>query len=369
MDIKFNKDSEGGPQRGVAEEKGKQNVLLVVLLILVAGFGYIYFFTGLIKPTQEQKVAEVPPVSQVVKKPLPSSDGAPLKADAGDSAEKKEAALPAEPVKAEPAPAAAAKPVAKAAAKPADAVKKSETPQPAVMKPMPVAAKAGEKKSLPVEKKQPAVAEKKQDAAEKKPLPPKNVDKKTAVAKKVVEKSGTAAVILPQPKKEVVKSARKEPAVAGDAAVSGRWTVLVGNYVLEEALATDLARVRSAGLEAYVVQGGQKKTHMNRLLLAQYTDRAAAQIELDKLKRFTSDAFILDSPGMHSVYAGSYLLDARASSERERLSASGYTLTLKRADVAIPSKNLTAGSFTDKKAAEDVLKKLRAAGVKATLSR
>jgi cell division protein FtsN len=94
----------------------------------------------------------------------------------------------------------------------------------------------------------------------------------------------------------------------------------------------------------------------------------SAQIELDKLKRVTSDAFMIDSAGMHIVYAGSYVLDARAASEKERLAAAGFSLILKRADVSIPTKNLTAGSFAEKKTAEEILKKLQAAGVKATLS-
>jgi cell division protein FtsN len=72
---------------------------------------------------------------------------------------------------------------------------------------------------------------------------------------------------------------------------------------------------------------------------------------------------------MHSVYAGSYLLDSRASSEKERLAAAGFSLTLKRVDVSVPTKNLTAGSFTEKSAAEQALKKLRAADVKATVTR
>jgi len=42
---------------------------------------------------------------------------------------------------------------------------------------------------------------------------------------------------------------------------------------------------------------------------------------------------------------------------------------VKPADVFIPSKNLTAGSFSEKSAAEEVLNKLRAANVKATLTR
>jgi len=356
MDIKFSKDAGGSPQQGT-EEKGKQNVLLVVLLILVAGFGYIYFFTGLIKPTQEQKVTENPLESQVVKKPLPSPDGAPAKTTEGSSAAKAEVVSPekSEPAKATPAPApaAAAKPVAQEASKPKEEVKKAAAAQPVIKKPLPVAAKAGESKPAPVEKKaavaekKQVVVEKKQVVVEKKPLPVKEAEKKTADAKKPV---------------------KKEPIASGNAAVSDRWTVLVGNYVLEEALATDLARVRKAGLDAFVVPAALKKTHMNRLYLAEFADRAAAQKELDKLKQYTSDAFILDNAGKHSVYAGSYLLDERASSEKARLAADGFNLTLKRADVAIPSKNLTAGSFADKSAAGDILKKLRAAGVKATLS-
>jgi sporulation related protein len=364
MDIKFSKDAGGSPQQGVVEEKGKQNVLLIVLLVLVAGFGYIYFFTGLIKPAQEQKVAEAPPISQVIKKPLPDPDGEAAKTGADGSEAEKDAApaVQPEPVGVAPAPVTVAKPVTQEAAKPKEEVKKAEAPQPAVRKPLPVVAKARENKPAPPEKKQPIVVE-------KKPLSAKEGEKKTAVAKKPVEKISVLADAPARHKKVVQKPAVKGPVVSGDAEVSGRWTVLVGNYVLEEALATDLARVRKAGFQAYVVPGAHKKTHMNRLVLAEFTDRAAARIELDKLKRYTSDAFMIDSAGMHVVYAGSYLLDARASSEKERLAAAGFSLTLKRADVSIPTKNLTAGSFAEKNAAEDTLKKLRAAGVKATLSR
>ena len=104
-------------------------------------------------------------------------------------------------------------------------------------------------------------------------------------------------------------------------------------------------------------------------MLAEFTDRESAQAELTKLKKVTSDAFMIDSAGMHSVYAGSYLLDCRVASEKERLAAAGFNLTLKRVDVSIPTKNLTAGSFAEKVAADDALKKLRAADIKASLTR
>lgn len=364
MDIKFSKDS-ADSQQAAGDNKGKQNILLVVLLVLVGGFAYIYFFTGLINPTPEQKVAEAPAPSQVAKKPLPSPEGAPPKADAGDA--KKDAAAPAvkpEPaqVPPAPAPAVAVKPAGQEAAKAKDEPKVAEGAQTAVKKPLPGVDKAGAKKPVPVEKKQPLVAE-------SKPLPAKAAEKKPADVKKPAEKQVAAVPPVAKVKKAQQRPVKKEAVTPAKVAGSGPWTVLVGNYVLEEAMATDLARVRKAGLEAYIVPGAQKKAHMNRLLLAEFTDRDSAQAELAKLKRLTADAFMIDSAGMHVVYAGSYLLDTRAASEKERLAAAGFKLTVKHVDVSIPTKNLTAGSYAEKSAAEDVLKKLRAADVRASLTR
>lgn len=364
MDFKFSKDPEDRPNQAVDGGKGKQNVLLIVLLVLVGGFAYVYFFTGLIKPLKVQKPAEVQ-APQVVKKPIPARDGEPVKVGAAATAPevKKEAAGPAagkpEPPKvAQASPAAA--PVAKEIAKPKEESKKPEPAKPAEKKPLPVmtekqeqkpaAAKGADKKTAPVEKKTPVAVEKKDVAVKK-------------AADKEMAAGGEVKV-----KKAVAKS-EKKPA-AGTGQVSGdRWTVLVGSYLLEDALAVDLARVRKAGLEAAVIPGARKKTQMNRLFLAEYGDRSAAQAELEKLKRHTSDAFIMGHGGKHGVYAGSYLLNERALSEKERLAAAGFSLTLKRAEVAVPSKNLTAGTFNDKKSAESALKKLKAAGVKASLSR
>ena len=379
MDIKFSKDSAGGEQ-AAGDNKGKQNVLLVVLLVLVGAFAYIYFFTGLIKPMPEQKVAEAPASSQVTKQPLPAPDGSSPKADSGEV--KKDAAAPA--VKTEPAPpapavapAAAAKPVVQETAKAKEEPKVAGETQTAVKKPLPAAGKAAAKKPVPAEKKEPAavaskpapVEKKEPVAAASKPAAATAAEKKPAEAKKAVEKPAATAPAVATVKKAPQKPVVKEASAPAKAANTGNWTVLIGNYVLEEAMTADLGRVRKAGLEAFIVPGAQKKSHMNRLLLAEFTDRDSAQAELAKLKRVTADAFMIDNAGMHGVYAGSYLLDTRAAAEMERLAADGFKLTVKRVDVSIPTKNLTAGSFAEKSAAEDVLKKLRAAGVKATLSR
>ena len=363
MDIKFSKGADESQPAG-AENKGGQSVKLIVLLVLVAIAAYIYFFTGLIKPMPEQKVAEVPAAPQVVKNPLPPPGGVPVKPAAVADEVKKEAAPPAVPGTPAPAQSAVpAKPAPQDVAKPTEEAKVADEAKPSVKKPSPGAAKATVNKPAPVEKKQPVVAD-------TKPQPAKDAEKKPAEVKKPVEKQ-TAAVTADVKVKKARKKPAKKVAVSTHASVagSGKWTVLVGNYLLEETMAVDLARVRKAGLEAYVVPGARKKTHMKRLLLAEYTDRASAQAELAKLKRQTADAFMIDAVGVHVVYAGSYLYDSRAASEKERLAAAGFKLTVKPADVFIPSKNLTAGSFSEKSAAEEVLNKLRAANVKATLTR
>ena len=366
MDIKFSKDSDDSPQ-AAGDIKEKQNVLLAVLLVVIGATAYIYFFTGLIKPMPEQKVAEAPSISQVAKKPLPAPDGTPPTTGTGET--KKDAVAPAmkpepavtAPVAAAPAPVAAAKPVAKEPAKPKEEQRVAEEVRPTVKKALPSAGKTVENKPAPVEKKRPAVAE-------NKALPSKDVVKPVDM-KKPVEKQRAAVTAASAVKKVSQKPVKKAAVVSGNVDGSGAWTVLVGNYVLEDAMAADLARIRTAGLEAYVVAGAMKKNHMNRLLLAEFTDRESARAELARLKRFTADAFMIDNAGMHAVYAGSYMHEAVAASEKERLAAAGFKLTIKRADVSIPTKNLTAGSFVDKSAAEDVLKKLRAADIKATLSR
>jgi cytoskeletal protein RodZ len=348
------------PSNDSTAEKGKQNMLLVVLLILVAAFAYLYFFTGLIKPQEDQKPAEAP-APQVVKMPLPPRDGKPAAAapagtTAGAPETRKNAAAPAKP-----------EPRKVAEAKAPEAPQKPEQAKPAKTGPPEKKSVTPEKKGAALEAKEPktAAAAKQQPAvAAKKPAPAKENEKNAKVGAKVpAGQSGTMKKQAPATLHD------KEGAKAVPATAKGPWTVVVGSYVLEDAMASDLARVRGAGLEVDVKEGGRRKTAMNRLLAGEYPARADAQKELDTLKQFTSDAFILEQSGKFAVYAGSYLLTERADSEKERLTAAGIKLTIKHAEVPIPAKYLTAGTFSDKKAADAAVKKLKGIGFKATLSR
>jgi len=366
MDFKFSKGTGDTDQQDAPGEKKNQSALLVLLLLLVGGFSYLYFFTGLIKPQQAPQSVESP-APQVVKMPLPVPGSAGAGADKTDAAPKSEPAAAKEAPKAvaaKPAqPATAAQAVAVPAAKPSPPVKpkeeskKPEPPKVAEKKVQPatVADKKDQKTAVvKVDEKKPA-AVKSQLPAAKKAEPVKPAGK------------SQAAEVTPKPKKAAAVAAGAVNSVPGLTASAGPWSVLVGKYVIEEALSVDMGRVRKAGLEPVVKAGSRKKSTMNRLQLAEFASRSEAQAELARLKRHTSDAFIMDQAGKFAVFAGSYLLDARASSEKERLAAAGFKVSIKRTEIAIPTQSLTVGPFKDKKTAESALGKLKAVGVKAAL--
>lgn len=370
MDFKFSNNSNESQPMEAPGEKKKQSALLVLLLLLVGGFTYVYFFTGLIKPQETQIIADVPaPAPQDAKIPLPTREGDPAKS-AAKPTEK------AEDSKAAPAP--ATKPVA-APATPA------ETP---AVKPVAAPAKPAEPPSAPPVVAQPKPKEEPNNTeatkpAGKQPLPQRISDtkgrdivaskaevKKPATETKkpaVVDKKSTAPV--DSAKKPVPASQKKQETVAKTkSSASDSWTLVVGNYVLEGALSTDMGRVRTAGFKPVVKPSERKKTTMNRLFVSEFDNRATALSTMGLLKRHTSDVFIIDQGGRFAVYAGSYLQIDAANSEKERLKTAGITTTLKQIDIAIPSQSLSIGPFKNRKEADDALNKLKTAGIKATLS-
>jgi cell division septation protein DedD len=333
MDFKFSKGSGDSQHQDAPGEKKKQSSLLVLLLVLIGGFSYIYFFTGLIKPLETQKTAEAPaPAPDVVKMPLPPREGETAK-PGGKAPGKTEAPKTTAPAL-EVAAAPAAKPVA-VPAKPAPAAKPAPVPAKPKEEPKKVeAAKPADKKPQPA-----TVPDKKSD--------------KTAVTKTETKRPAAVA---------------KKPAIADKKTASGPWSLVVGNYVLEETLSADMGRVRKAGFQPLVKPSARKKASMNRLFVSEFNDRASAQSTLEKLKRHTSDAFVIEQGGKFVLYAGSYLQAEAASSEKERLKAAGFTTIVKHADIAIPSQSLSIGPFSSKKAADAARGKLKGAGIKATLS-
>jgi len=337
MDIKFSKDSGDSHPQDAPGEKKNQRALLLLLLILVGGFTYLYFFTDLIKPLEVQKAAETtPPAPQIVKIPLPLREGEPAKPDA-KAPEKTEAPKAAATPAAKPAP---APPKLKEEPKKGEAAKPAEKKLQAVT----VTDKKGDKVTVTKgEEKRTAAAAKKPVVAVKKNVPAKHGMKKPTSGGQV--KPVTAAMT----KKATTDS----------------WSLVVGNYVLEEALSADMGRVRKAGFVPVIKPSTRKKTDMSRLFVSEFNDRAAAQSTLEKLKRHTSDAFVIEQGGRFVVYAGSYLQTEAVNSEKERLKGAGFATTIRHAEIAIPSNRLSIGPFKSKKEADAALGRLRSAGIKA----
>jgi hypothetical protein len=331
MDFKFDAGSKGDAA-SQGQDKGRQTVLLVLLLLLLGGFGYLYFFTGLIRP-QELPVAPQP-VPQVVKQPLPARDGVQSQMSSAVQA----ATVPA-PV----LPAGAAKP--------------STTPAgpPSVQKPTavaPVAAPTAVKPVAPADK----------PAEKKSVVDPKQVAVKPAQAAKVEPaKSAPSAKTVVTPQPAVKKTPAPKPVVVAKA--GGPWTVVVGSYVLEETLAADMARLKAVGLTPVMTSGQRHMTTMHRLKYADYADRDTALQAVDLLKRRGGDGFVINKSGKHEVFAGSYAQLASAQAEQQRLAAAGVTVSIQKSQVGVPSRKLTAGTFTDRRVAESALKKVKQAGI------
>ena len=315
MDFKFSKESPDSQQQETPGEKKNQSALLVLLLILVGGFTYIYFFTALIKPLETEMKPEAAPVQQAVKIPLPPRDGEATKPEVN-------------------------------VAKKAEVTKKS-TAAPVTAAAPAVAVSVPATKTAPVKLRE----------EPKKIEPAKTADKKT-----------TGAVKEPIKKQTLDTQAKQETAVKTKAAGPTHWALNVGNYVLEETLAADMGRVRKTGLEPVIKPSVRKKTAMNRLLVSEAKDRVTAQATVERLKSHTSDVFTIEQGGTFHVYAGSYSQIEAANSEKDRLVAAGFSVTIKRTEIAIPSSSLSVGPFTNKKEAEAALVKLKSAGIKATLS-
>ncbi len=363
MDFKFDKDSGEDMQQNPSGEKKKQSALLVLLLILIGGFTYVYFFTGLIKPQESKKAAEAPATAeQTVKMPIPSREGEVVKpaTTAPEKEEKTKAATPPPatvaavpaakpaPAQAKPAtaPAAAVKSAPPVQAKPKEEPKKPEIPKTAEKKSAPTA--VADKKDM---KPQATKVEEKKNVADAKKVNVAEADKKTAATKDTAKKTGAEV--------QTVQNTPAKPA---------SWTLFVGNYVLEEALSADMGRVRKAGLQPVIKASTRKKTSMNRLFVSEFNDRVAAQSAMDKLKRQTSDAFVMEQDGKFALYAGSYMQSESANAEKERLKAAGVSVTIKHSEIAIPSQILSVGPFKTKKEADSSLVKLKSEGLKATLA-
>ncbi|WP_298440005.1 SPOR domain-containing protein [Geobacter sp.] len=359
------------PKRG----GGNARLLLLILLLLVAVFGYLYYFTGLIKPREEAKAPEPVQTAQV-KQPIPPR---PEEKPAGTQAP----AQPAAGTATKEAP-----PVSPAAAKPGE--KKGEPAKPSADKGKAVAPKPAKNEPAAKPARTEAASQKKEGA---KPVVvakvlPKGETKTggassagsgtpTASAKDIKKEGATSAKKKTASKEKGVKVARAAvKKSAGPSAASamksegrerGEFTLRIGEYVVADAMERDKEKVQDSGLTPVVKQGAKKKEPMVRLYLAEFDNRESAGRELANLKDATVDGFILKEGGKYVVYAGSYFLHDRAVKEQQRLAALGIKPSLRKTSVSVPTLVLTAGKFTKREDAVKTAAKLKQKGLRSVV--
>ncbi|HEY6838097.1 MAG TPA: SPOR domain-containing protein [Geobacteraceae bacterium] len=320
----------------LGSEKGssRQQLLLLVLLLLVGAFAYLYFFTGLIVPREQAPKA--PPVAAAPeKKPLPprpeqTTAQAPVKTEAAPAA----TTAKAEPPKQTPPP---AKPEP---AKPAAAPAKPETAkQPAPAPPVPAAKPAAPGKPVAPAKPEPA---KPATVAKTEPA-------KVPAAKPEAKKPGAAP-------KAVVKQGAKT--------AHGAYALQIGDVAADE-VSKVKSLLKKLGITPVAQKHVKEVKQMHRLFVADFAEHSGADAELQRVRKVSSDAFILPVGEKFAVYAGSYLSDKRALSERNRLSAQGIKISVQKTKVSVPLVRISAGNFSDSASADAAGKRLRKHGLSA----
>jgi len=354
------KSSEFDEQENQGPEKSKGSLL--VLLVLLAGLAYLYFFTSLIVP-HETPVAKAPDVSSEVKQSMPPKPAAPPANPATADAKKPEEAKPGAPP-ASPAPSAAkpavppvaapatVKPVAPpavapVAAKPAVPPAVAQVPvKPSAPAPQPQAAAkpanlppgpAAPKKetAAPLKKDEPKAAK----AAEQKPVPV------------VEQKSATGSVKAPAAEKPVV---RKKPA---------SYAIFVGEFHAGEETAAAEAKLARLGIKPVTRQETKKSKSMNRLFFGAYTDYDEYSAALDKLRQSAKGAFGVEKEGKYYLYAGSFSAKERVEKEKRDLAGKGITLQTQLVVLPLSSVKLTAGKFASKGEADKAAARTKSEGL------
>jgi hypothetical protein len=303
-----------------------QRFLLLVLLLLVAVFGYLYFFTGLIKPRQEAAKAPPEPSTQI-RHPLPPRP---------DQGEEKPAA-PSKPVGEQPAQAKAEKSTPSATvpqAKPA-----AVPPQKA-----PANVLKGEEKPLHMEQVKTSSA----------PAPSAGAKQKAGL--KQVAVATTAVKNAPKP----AGAARLK---AMPAEGKGAFTLLIGDFALDREMKTSRIKLKKLGITPIEGKKIEKLEIMHRLFLADYNTHHAAEMELQILRKVVASAFILEQNSRYALYAGSYLHEWGAASEQKRLAGKGFKLSMQTAKVKIPINRVMAGSFTSSADAQKEANRLKKQGI------
>lgn len=339
-------------QQTEGKQEGKQNqaAKIVLLLILVGVFGYIYFFTSLIRPDavkDEAKEASPPP--QMVKKPIPAKgDGA-----AADAEGKKEQTQPSA------APAAKGEKGAPPAAQVGGSSPPAPKKEPAVTAPPPTSQPSVSQSPPPQAPPKAGKSAQAPTQAAKSAQPPPQTAKSAQTPPPQAQPAPAPKAAKGEPKKESgdggrtgassAKSARKPvvPPVQG-----GAFALSFGE-IPEGAVLNDLRKSLAAARVAPVtVKPVSRTVTVHRLLVGERPDHDEALRDVSSLRKKKIDAFMGEAGDRYRVYAGSYLYRDRADAEVRRLETLGVKTTVVTGEASLKLMSVTAGAFPDRESAE-----------------
>lgn len=334
----FKKKTDAEPEIGAEAGAGKNKLSLLILLVILAVFGYLYFFTSLIVPHKTpppEKSAEPAAVPQV-KQSLPPR---PVETAAAPAAAPAPAPSPT-PADAKPAPATApqAKPAAPAPPAAAPAAKPAAPPA----KPV----KPAEQKPAP------APAKKEVAKAAEKAAPAKGAPTAAQPAKK--EQKPAAA----DTKAKGAKPAETAPVKASAQA----YTISVGEFSAADAAAVE-AKLGKSKVKPVIKRTLQKNRQMTRLFYGSYVDYDSYAIDLVKLKESAKGAFAIEKDGRYTLYAGSFGSSSHAAAEKKRLAAKGVKVEAQQVSLPVSTVKLSVGPFAGKEAADKAAARLKSAGL------
>ncbi len=159
---------------------------------------------------------------------------------------------------------------------------------------------------------------------------------------------------LPVAVKQAVAVVAKEPA---------RFKLDAGFYFLRDRQAKAEKIIRQLGYEPQL-KGTKQTVAMTRLKVGSYAP-VEAKAKLIEIRKLVPDAFLLpEAGGQAALYAGSYFLLDEGRKSADRLYAQGVRVEEVPAKVAIKGQSITFGGFSDRDAAEQMVLKARAAGLK-----
>lgn len=324
----FKKKSSGFDEQD-SQPKPKSRGSLAILLILLGGFAYLYFFTSLIVP--HEVIPEKTAVgSPEVKQSMPLKPATQAGNSVTSELKKTEEVKPAAPL----AP-VAAKPVAPPA------------PVPAPAKPAALPAQTATKPAVPAPPKNQAAAPVKKDE----PKPVKAVEPKPIQPGKKLADAKSAKA----PAKAVEKLAvKKKP---------DSYTIFAGEFPAGEEASAAEAKLARLGIKPIIRQESTKNKSMNRLFAGVYSDYDGYSAALDKLRQSAKGAFGVEKDGKYFLYAGSFSSIERGQKEQKDLLAKGFALKIQPVVLPLSSVRITAGQFTSKSDADKVALKMKAEGL------